>query len=124
MRLFVVMRKPPESSVRRPSRTTMTPQPPGPGLGEAAPSARITVVGSQWVERVAPFGVHVFVEKPFAASLADAVVRLLRDSKRRTDLAALGRKRSVRWNPVTMAAGVLAAYDGLTQPMAPAREAV
>ena len=25
-----------------------------------------------WVERVAPFGVHVFVEKPFAASTADA----------------------------------------------------
>lgn len=25
-----------------------------------------------WVERVAPYGVHVFVEKPFAASVADA----------------------------------------------------
>jgi glucose-fructose oxidoreductase len=25
-----------------------------------------------WVERIAPFGVHVLVEKPFAASLADA----------------------------------------------------
>lgn len=25
-----------------------------------------------WVERVAPFGVHLFIEKPFAASLADA----------------------------------------------------
>lgn len=25
-----------------------------------------------WVERVAPFGVHVFVEKPFAATLSDA----------------------------------------------------
>jgi len=25
-----------------------------------------------WTERVAPFGVHVFVEKPFAATLADA----------------------------------------------------
>lgn len=27
---------------------------------------------ADWVERVAPFGVHLFVEKPFAASLADA----------------------------------------------------
>jgi glucose-fructose oxidoreductase len=26
----------------------------------------------EWVERVAPFGVHVIVEKPFAASLAEA----------------------------------------------------
>lgn len=25
-----------------------------------------------WVERIAPFGTHLFVEKPFAASLADA----------------------------------------------------
>lgn len=25
-----------------------------------------------WVERIAPFGAHLFVEKPFAASLADA----------------------------------------------------
>jgi len=25
-----------------------------------------------WVERIAPFGVHLFIEKPFAASLADA----------------------------------------------------
>jgi len=31
-----------------------------------------TVEHALWVERVAPFGVHVFVEKPFAASLADA----------------------------------------------------
>src|SRR5436309_2758517 len=27
---------------------------------------------AEWVRRVAPFGVHLLVEKPFAASLADA----------------------------------------------------
>jgi glucose-fructose oxidoreductase len=27
---------------------------------------------AEWVERVAPFGVHVLIEKPFAASLAEA----------------------------------------------------
>ncbi|MBI5384842.1 MAG: Gfo/Idh/MocA family oxidoreductase [Verrucomicrobia bacterium] len=31
-----------------------------------------TLQHAEWVERVAPFGPHVLVEKPFAASLADA----------------------------------------------------
>jgi glucose-fructose oxidoreductase len=31
-----------------------------------------TAEHADWVERVAPYGAHVFVEKPFAASLADA----------------------------------------------------
>ena len=31
-----------------------------------------TAEHADWVERVAPFGTHVFVEKPFAGSLADA----------------------------------------------------
>ena len=31
-----------------------------------------TGVHAQWVERVAPFGTHILVEKPFAASVADA----------------------------------------------------
>jgi len=31
-----------------------------------------TAEHASWVERVAPFGVHVLVEKPFAASLAEA----------------------------------------------------
>lgn len=38
-----------------------------------------------WVERVAPYGVHVMIEKPFAASLAEAdrVTRAMRDSGKR-----------------------------------------
>jgi glycosyltransferase involved in cell wall biosynthesis len=67
-------------------------------------------------------GVAIPVADP--ASLADAVLTLLDDSKRRTDLASLGRERSELWNPGTMAAGVLAAYDGLGQPAALAPEAV
>jgi predicted dehydrogenase len=31
-----------------------------------------TAEHADWTERVAPFGTHVFVEKPFAASIADA----------------------------------------------------
>src|SRR5678815_1161089 len=31
-----------------------------------------TAQHAEWTEKVAPFGTHVFVEKPFAASLADA----------------------------------------------------
>ncbi|MBN1247527.1 MAG: Gfo/Idh/MocA family oxidoreductase, partial [Anaerolineae bacterium] len=31
-----------------------------------------TATHGEWVERVAPFGVHILVEKPFAASLAEA----------------------------------------------------
>lgn len=31
-----------------------------------------TAAHAEWVEKVAPFGTHVFVEKPFAASLGDA----------------------------------------------------
>jgi predicted dehydrogenase len=31
-----------------------------------------TLQHAEWVERVAPFGAHLLVEKPFAASLADA----------------------------------------------------
>lgn len=43
-----------------------------------------------WVERVAPFGAHVFVEKPFAASLADAD-RMIRA------LQATGRELVINW---------------------------
>src|SRR6266852_2756725 len=32
----------------------------------------VTARHGEWVQRVAPFGVHVLIEKPFAASLAEA----------------------------------------------------
>jgi glycosyltransferase involved in cell wall biosynthesis len=95
------------------------------GEGSSAVIKEAMVLGTPVVATELPGNIEVLdgagvaIPVADAASLADAVVRLLRDSKRRTDLAALGRKRSVRWNPVTMAAGVLAAYDGLAQPVAP-----
>lgn len=45
-------------------------------LEESRPDVAIlcpsTATHADWVERVAPFGVHILVEKPFAASVADA----------------------------------------------------
>jgi glycosyltransferase involved in cell wall biosynthesis len=57
-------------------------------------------------------------------ALADAIVMLLADSRRRADLRASGRKRSEIWVPSAMATGVLAAYEGLGRTMAVAPEAV
>ena len=59
-----------------------------------------------------------------AEALANAVVMLFEASDRRIDLGARGRQRFERWIPRAMAAGVLAAYDGLGQPVAFASEAV
>jgi glycosyltransferase involved in cell wall biosynthesis len=60
-------------------------------------------------------GAGVAIPVTDAATLADAVVTMLQDSNRRVDCGAVGRRRSERWLPSTMAAGVLAAYDGLGQ---------
>ncbi len=49
-----------------------------------------TAEHADWTERVAPFGVHVFVEKPFAASLADAD-RMIRA------LEKTGRQLVINW---------------------------
>ncbi|MCF6313370.1 MAG: Gfo/Idh/MocA family oxidoreductase [Verrucomicrobiales bacterium] len=45
---------------------------------------------SEWVEKVAPYGVHVLVEKPFASSLAEAdrMIEVMRAS---------GKKLAINW---------------------------
>jgi len=45
---------------------------------------------ADWVERIAPFGVHVLVEKPFAATLAEA-------DRMIAALAATGRELVINW---------------------------
>jgi glycosyltransferase involved in cell wall biosynthesis len=60
-------------------------------------------------------GAGVSIPVADAATLADAVVRLLEDTNRCTGCGLLGRERRERWLPSTMAAGVLAAYDGIGQ---------
>lgn len=45
---------------------------------------------AEWVERVAPFGVHILMEKPMAASLADAD-RMIRA------MAPTGRRLAINW---------------------------
>lgn len=52
-----------------------------------------TAAHADWVERVAPFGVHVVVEKPFASSLAEAD-RMIRA------MAAAGKQLAINW-PLT-----------------------
>jgi len=69
-------------------------------------------------------GAGVAVPVADAATFADAVVTLLENSDRRADLGAIGRRRCEQWFPGTMAAGVLAAYDGLGQSVALAPEAI
>jgi glycosyltransferase involved in cell wall biosynthesis len=59
-----------------------------------------------------------------AESLARAVVKLLENTNRHADFAAVGRERCDRWLPSTMAAEVLAAYEGLGQSVALAPETV
>lgn len=56
---------------------------------------------AEWVEKVAPFGVHVIIEKPFAASLADAdaMVRAMDES---------GKLLAINWPLVWVAAHVTA----------------
>lgn len=68
-------------------------------------------------------GAGVAIPVADAATLADAVVGLLEDSNRRADLATRGRGSSERWKPGAMAAGVLAAYEGIGGPAPLAPEA-
>ncbi len=49
-----------------------------------------TAEHANWVERVAPFGTHIFVEKPFAGSLADA-------DRMIAAVAATGRQLIINW---------------------------
>lgn len=49
-----------------------------------------TAAHAEWTERVAPFGAHVLVEKPFAASLADA-------DRMISALAKTGRELIINW---------------------------
>lgn len=53
-------------------------------LCHAAPSHR------EWVERLAPLGVHILVEKPFAASLADADAMI-------SAMSGAGRRLAIHW---------------------------
>lgn len=68
-----------------------------------------TAEHADWVERVAPYGAHVFVEKPFAASLADAD-RMIAAMK------ATGRELIINW-PLRWVASHVTAHrligDGL-----------
>jgi glucose-fructose oxidoreductase len=50
-----------------------------------------------WVERIAPFGAHLFVEKPFAASLEDADRMIAAASKTGRQLVI---NWPARWDPV------------------------
>lgn len=49
-----------------------------------------TAEHAEWTERVAPFGVHVFVEKPFAATLAEA-------DRMIAALAVTGKQLMINW---------------------------
>jgi glucose-fructose oxidoreductase len=49
-----------------------------------------TAEHADWVERVAPYGAHVFVEKPFAASVEDA-------DRMIAAMAASGRELIINW---------------------------
>lgn len=49
-----------------------------------------TATHGLWVERVAPFGVHLLVEKPFAASLAEADAMI-------AAVAATGKQMVINW---------------------------
>ncbi len=69
-------------------------------------------------------GAGIAIPVSDATTLADVVVRMVRDSDCRPDLGAAGRSRFEQWFPSTMAAGVLGAYDGLGQSVALASEAV
>jgi len=100
------------------------------GEGSSAVIKEAMVLGTPVVASDLPGNIEVLdgagVSIPVAdaAALAGTVLTLLEDSERRADLAALGRRRCERWKPGKMAAGVLAAYDGLGRSVALASEAV
>src|SRR6266487_3220976 len=45
---------------------------------------------AEWVSRVAPFGVHILLEKPFAATLADADTMIAAQAK-------TGKRLAINW---------------------------
>jgi glycosyltransferase involved in cell wall biosynthesis len=100
------------------------------GEGSSAVIKEAMVLGTPVVASDLPGNIEVLdgagVSIPVAdaATLAEAVVRLLKDANRRPDFASLGRRRCDRWLPSTMAAGVLAAYEGIGSSVARASEAV
>ena len=100
------------------------------GEGSSAVIKEAMVLGAPVVATDLPGNLEVLngagVAIPVAddRALADAIVMLLADSRRRADLRASGRKRSEIWVPSAMATGVLAAYEGLGRTMAVAPEAV
>jgi glycosyltransferase involved in cell wall biosynthesis len=100
------------------------------GEGSSAVIKEAMVLGTPVVATELPGNIEVLdgagvtIPVADAARLANAVERLLEDSHRRTDLAARGRRKYERWNPGTMAAGVLGAYDGLGHSVALAKETI
>jgi glycosyltransferase involved in cell wall biosynthesis len=91
------------------------------GEGSSAVIKEAMVLGTPVVASDLPGNVEVLddvgisIPRADAGALADAIVRLLEDSERRSTLGARGRERSQEWAPGAMAAGVLAAYEGLGQ---------
>lgn len=100
------------------------------GEGSSAVIKEAMVLGAPVVATDLPGNLEVLngagVAIPVAddRALADAIVTLLADSRRRAYLRASGRKRSEIWAPSAMATGVLAAYEGLGRAIAVAPEAV
>jgi predicted dehydrogenase len=56
-----------------------------------------TAAHAEWVEKIAPFGVHVIVEKPFASTLAEAD-RMIAAQRAAGKLLAIN--WPLRWSPV------------------------
>jgi glycosyltransferase involved in cell wall biosynthesis len=112
------------------SLCTMVVAPSLDGEGSSAVIKEAMVLGAPVVASDLPGNIEVLdgagIAIPAAdpRALAEAVVMVLEDSDRRAELGARGRRRSEIWDAGRMAAGVLAAYEGLGRSIALAREAV
>jgi glucose-fructose oxidoreductase len=69
-----------------------------------------TATHAEWVEKVAPFGAHLLVEKPFAASVAEADRMIAAASAAHVQLAI---NWPIRWYPTHALAHHLATVEGL-----------
>jgi glycosyltransferase involved in cell wall biosynthesis len=89
------------------------------GEGSSAVIKEAMVLGKSVVASSLPSNLEVLegfgepVAVGDAGALAQAVVGLLEDSRRRMELGARGRSGSNKWHPERMATGVIAAYRGL-----------
>src|SRR5512141_2722933 len=111
MRLLVVSCSPPLSSLRCEPDSRITPQPPGPGLPEQAPSVWITTFGRSAMSRpkaVIAVGLHALVE-PQLAQIFVRVLCLHQGIRIGVDqIVGAGQKESERgtprkrWQPVEL----------------------